>query len=456
MYAIIDIETTGGSPRYERITEIALLIHDGEKVVNEFTTLINPERFIPAHITALTGITNEMVADAPRFFEIAEKLVKLTENKVFVAHNVSFDYGFIKAEFRSLGYTFTRDRLCTVRLSRKLIPGLRSYSLGNLCSELSIKIQNRHRALGDAMATARLFDLLLTLNAGSGLNLFNAGANLFNNLNPLLDPDKLRDLPEETGVYYFHDENGNILYIGKSKNIRSRVYTHLSNNSTHKSIELKQKVADISFELTGSELVALLKESSEIKKHKPLYNRSQRRSMFRYGLYHRIDEHGYMQFSIERSDGNNSIPLTSFSSKKEGTEFLYAQVEKFELCQRLCGLYQTKGNCFHYEIMKCRGACIGIESPDAYNLRASGLVNFLSGVHSNIILFDKGRNAEEYSVVKVKNGKYLGFGYINSGEAVSDPGQLDDFIGRYNDDRDVQQILRTYLRNHRVLKMIFY
>ena len=159
MYAIVDIETTGGSPVKEKITEIAIYIHDGQKITNEFVTLINPEKNIPYNIIALTGITNEMVASAPKFYEIARDIVELTKDRTIIAHNSTFDYSFIRNEFRSLGYNFQREQLCTVKLSRKLIPGLRSYSLGAICSELGIKITDRHRAAGDALATAKLFDI---------------------------------------------------------------------------------------------------------------------------------------------------------------------------------------------------------------------------------------------------------------------------------------------------------
>src|SRR4030043_1745465 len=155
MYTIVDIETTGGSPQTEKITEIAIIEYDGNRIVHEYSTLINPEKEIPYHIIALTGITNEMVATAPKFFEVAKEIVELTKDRIFVAHNSSFDYSFLKSEFKQLGYEFKRDQLCTVRLSRKLIPGLRSYSLGKICDDLKIHIQNRHRAAGDALATAR-------------------------------------------------------------------------------------------------------------------------------------------------------------------------------------------------------------------------------------------------------------------------------------------------------------
>ena len=160
MFAIIDIETTGGSAKLEKITEIAVYLHDGEKITGEYNTLVNPERNIPYYITNLTGITNEMVENAPRFYEIAKQIVELTEGRIFVAHNARFDYSFIRQEFKSLGYNFKRSILDTVSLSRRLFPGYRSYSLGNICRELKIEINDRHRAAGDALATVKLFELL--------------------------------------------------------------------------------------------------------------------------------------------------------------------------------------------------------------------------------------------------------------------------------------------------------
>lgn len=171
MYAVVDIETTGGSPVNDKITEIAIYIHDGFEVVDEFATLINPERYIPPYITQLTGITNDMVKGAPKFYEVARKIVQMTENRKFVAHNASFDYNFIKNEFKTLGYEYNRDKICTVQWSRKLLPGYKSYSLGKLCANFGIKIDNRHRAAGDAFATTKLLKILLDKAAGP--NLFN-------------------------------------------------------------------------------------------------------------------------------------------------------------------------------------------------------------------------------------------------------------------------------------------
>ncbi|MCI0522826.1 MAG: GIY-YIG nuclease family protein, partial [Bacteroidales bacterium] len=284
MYAVVDIETTGGSARLERITEIAVYIHDGVRVVEEFSTLINPERNIPYFITSLTGITNEMVEDAPRFFEVAKKIVELTEGKVFVAHNARFDYSFIRQEFSALGYNFKRPLLDTVSLSRKLLPGHRSYSLGNLCKDLGIEIQGRHRASGDALATLRLMELLLEkdgeLKRGSIIRDRKASR-----LHPALEIAKIAGIPEEPGIYYFYNEAGEIIYVGKSRNLFQRVNTHLSNNTSSRAMEMRSMIADISWEQTGSELIALLLESAEIKARKPRFNRAQRRTGFRWGIY---------------------------------------------------------------------------------------------------------------------------------------------------------------------------
>ena len=165
-YAIVDIETTGGKATRHRITEIAIVLHDGKKILDQWETLINPECYIPHGITELTGITQEMVQDAPKFYEVAKTIVEKTEKAIFVAHNVRFDYGFLREEFKRLGYTFSRRQLCTVRLSRKAFPGLRSYSLGKLIKHFGIKVNDRHRAMADTLATVELFEKILRQEEG--------------------------------------------------------------------------------------------------------------------------------------------------------------------------------------------------------------------------------------------------------------------------------------------------
>src|SRR5512133_1045775 len=318
MYAIVDIETTGGSSRLEKITEIAIYQHDGEKITGEFASLINPERNIPYFITSLTGITNEMVEYAPRFFEIAKKIVELTEGRTFVAHNARFDYSFLREEFKSLGYNFRRPLLDTVTLSRKLLPGHVSYSLGNICKDLHIVINGRHRAGGDAFATVKLLEILLEKDrelALSGKNIMKSTR--ISKLNPNLNLSKLENIPEEPGVYYFYNDRHDLIYIGKSRNLQQRISTHLSNNTTNRAMEMRDLISDIDWETTGSELIALLKESAEIKRNKPVYNRAQRSSGFQWGMFSVIDDNGYMNFRFGRVCNIDEIPVSVYSSKEK-------------------------------------------------------------------------------------------------------------------------------------------
>lgn len=456
MYAIIDVETTGGSPRTQKITEIAIYLHDGQEITGEFITLINPEKNIPYNITALTGITNEMVADAPKFYEVARDIVNLTENKIIVAHNSNFDYSFIRHEFKSLGYNFQREQLCTVKLSRKLIPGLRSYSLGTLCSELGIEITNRHRAAGDAMATARLFEILIDLNHSTGLDISEYQGLSKKGLHPDMSLDTIKNLPEEPGLYYFYNDNRELIYVGKSRNIKSRVISHINNNSSKRAIEMKQQIAEISYELTGSELIALLKESDEIKNNKPLYNRMQRRALCQYGLYHNTDDDGYINFSIEKNEADTGIPVHSFTTKRNAVNALNRLIEKYKLCQKLCGLYDSTGSCFHYEIMECKGACIGKESPEEYNKRAAMLIRSFIYENENMIIVDAGRNFDEYSVIKIERGKYIGYGYIDRDIPITSPAVINDYISNFDDNREIQSIIRNHLNAGRVVKVIRY
>lgn len=459
MYAVIDIETTGGSPRNEKITEIAVFIHDGMKVIKEYKTLINPEKPIPSFITALTGITDEMVADAPKFYEIAKDIVELTENRVFVAHNANFDYRFIKSEFNSLGYNFTREQLCTLKLSRKLFPGYRSYSLGNLCSSLGININNRHRAAGDALATTRLLEMLLKKSEDQGSPDIITSSYTFNTkiLHPSLDISVIDSLPEETGVYYFLNDRKQVIYIGKSKNIRKRVLSHLGNSGSKRAIELTGNIAGIDYELTGSELVALLVESSEIKKHLPRYNRAQRRIIMHYGLFSRKDPQGYLNLSVDRTSKRpNETPVTCFSSLAEARTTLSRLIERHWLCQKLCGLYQTDGACFHYGIRQCNGACIGKEPAGIYNNRVTKALSHYYYENRNFLIIDRGRNAEERSVVQIENGKYMGFGFIDTGESYVHLDNILDCVKVYEDHRDIHQIIRSYLGRRDVEKIIRY
>ena len=457
MYAILDIETTGGSPKTEKITEIAIFFHDGTKVVDEWSTLINPEKDIPYFITGLTGITNEMVADAPRFYEVAKEIVERTDNHVIVGHNVRFDYSFIKSEFKTLGFEFDRQTLCTIKLSRKLFPGHKSYSLGKLCKDLGIEIHDRHRAAGDALATVKLFEMLQNQQEGAlDQDLLLEPSGRYKNLNEHLTVEDIQKLPEECGTYYFFDESQQLLYIGKSKNIRHRVLSHLGNTSTKRAMELKQRIHSISYELTGSELIALLKESKEIKDQKPRYNRAQKRNSSYWGLYPGKDEYGYITFALKKISETPHDPVTCFNNKKEAREALTKMVGKNWLCQKLSGLYQTDGACFHHSIRQCNGACIQDEAVTAYNKRAEELLDSLQLDRGNLLIIDSGREADERSLVRIEKGIYMGYGYLSVNDAYLGIEEMLECIQPALDNRDIRQILRNWLKKNRVEKILYY
>jgi DNA polymerase-3 subunit epsilon len=454
VYAIVDIETTGGSSRIEKITEIAIYQHDGEKITGEFTSLINPERNIPYFITNLTGITNEMVEDAPKFYEIAKLIIEYTEDRIFVAHSARFDYSFIRQEFKSLGYNFKRNILDTVTLGRRLIPGHRSYSLGNICRDLSIEINGRHRAGGDALATVKLFEVLLKKSEE-----FNGpGSKPFRNtkaskLHPSLDLNKISQVPEEAGIYYFYNEKGDLIYVGKSRNLMQRVSTHLSNNTTNRSMEMRDAIADLSWEETGSELIALLKESFEIKANKPLYNRAQRRTVFKWGIFSFYDEKGFLNFKYQQLR-DEEPHLSVFGSKEKAKSKLVSMAGTYSLCQKLAGLYDTDGPCFHFQVGICMGACCGKEPVKEYNDRAEKALEEFVFSQSNFFIIDKGRHEDEKCAVKILNGKYAGYGYFDINEMGFGLTAVHECIKSSQDNRDIQVILKSYLKRNRVEKII--
>ncbi len=395
-----------------------------------------------------------MVEDAPRFFEVAKTIIELTEGRTFVAHNARFDYSFIRQEFKSLGYNFKRSILDTVTLGRKLIPGHRSYSLGNICKDLNITINGRHRAAGDAFATVRLFEILMEkdreINGKRSVLMKNTR---ISKLNPNLDLSKVDSIPEEPGVYYFYNENGDLIYIGKSRNLQQRIMTHLSNNTTNRAMEMRDLIADIYWEVTGSELIALLKESSEIKRNKPVYNRAQRSTGFQWGIFNSTDKDGYINFNYSKLDREDN-PVAVFTGKERAKSMLLSLVEKYNLCQKLTGLYETTGPCFHYHVGLCTGACCGEETPDTYNERARKATEEFVFTRRNFFIIDKGRDDEERSAIKVVNGKYSGFGYFNINEMGFGLTAVHDCIRSSDDNRDIQVILKQYLKGFKIEKII--
>lgn len=457
-YAIIDIETTGGQAFRDKITEIAIVLHDGQNIIDTYQTLLNPECYIPYGITELTGITQEMVKDAPRFFEVAREIVKLTENTVFVAHNVRFDYSFIREEFARLGFTYTRKQLCTVRLSRQAFPGLPSYSLGNLIKHFGIEAAQRHRAMADAMATAELFQMIMAQEGSKSRvqEVVNLGIKE-SRLPSSLSLERIHALPEACGVYYFYDARGEVVYVGKSINIRKRVAEHFADQSA-KAAKLQHLVEDITFELTGSELAALLLESYEIKRLSPSVNRAQRRKLFPYIIHSYYNQAGYICFSLGQANlqqrrGLNV--LSEYAKLGPAKGRLQLSLKTFELCACLCGLQAGKGPCFPYHLKECKGACIQEEPPEAYNARAEEAIAYLSiSFGEDMFVLDKGRTDEEWAVFLIEDGAYRGHGYIDRNEWSGGQQELRDAIRAMPPNPETTRILLRYMDEHPEVKII--
>lgn len=440
-YAIVDIETTGGVAQKGGITEIAVIIHDGYKILNTFQTLVNPGVTIPGYIIGLTGITNEMVAKAPSFDDISDELHLLLSGKVFVAHNVNFDYNFLHYEFIKAGKEFNLSKLCTVRLSRKIMPGLRSYSLGAICSHLGISITERHRAYGDALATAHLFKLIYEQDADDVIQKSlrkNSGETF---LPPNISRDKYDILPQEPGIYYFYDKNHQVIYVGKAINIKSRFRGHFS---TKKNNNLKSDIYDVSYELAGSEFLALLMEALEIKRLWPKYNKSQKARFISWGIYFYEDGQGFYRFQVAKVVKGHK-PLIAFNSHAEAWAILLNGVESFNLCPKLSGIQKAPAACYDYHLTKCLGACAGEESSNNYNLRAGEWMVDLNKKSGRVLIKEKGRTPEEMAAILFEDGILKAYGFIDNEFALNNAEDLVDCLKVVKPVPETNYILHSFL-----------
>ncbi|QPH40794.1 exonuclease domain-containing protein [Pedobacter endophyticus] len=412
LYAVVDIETTGGHASANGITEVAINIHDGDQIVESFTTLINPKRPIPIHITALTGIDDEMLVDAPTFDDVALQIFQLLNDKVFVAHNVNFDYSFLRHHLAAAGYELNCRKLCTVRLSRRLIPGKPSYSLGKLCSALQIPIQNRHRAAGDADATSILFNLLLANDQEGIIAEMLKKTSKEQVLPPHLDKASVLRLPNQPGVYYFKDNKGKIVYVGKAKDLKKRVFSHFTGNKPNRQRQdFLRTIHSVDYVICGTELMALILEVNEIKRLWPENNRAMKRYEHKYDLYVFEDQNGYLRLAIDKHKKNNKA-LQSFNNLLEGYNFLNQLVEKHQLCAKLCYLQKTATKCVAHENGECFGACSGIETVAVYNKRLNTALADIRAQQPSFAIVDEGRDQDELSCLVVEQGRFYGMGYF--------------------------------------------
>jgi DNA polymerase-3 subunit epsilon len=392
-----------------------------------------------------------MLRSAPKFYEVAKRIVEITEDCILVAHNAQFDYRILTTEFKRLGFNFERENLCTVELSKKLIPDLPSYSLGKLVRSLGIPVSDRHRAAGDATATVKLFKMLLDKDVEKTIIKAAIRLDPKHQMEPKLI-DIISKLPSVTGVYYIHKADGEIIYIGKSKNIKSRINQHFT-GQTPKSKKIQLEVAAVTYDETGSELVALLKESEEIKRNKPKFNRALRRTIFTHGLFSFRDAEGYINLKIEKIKGNQK-PITTFSNHESGKSFMNKVVEKNQLCQKLCGLYKTANSCFGYDIKSCAGACISEEPTETYNKRVLNVIESHTFKDQNMILIDFGRAVDERSAVLIENGVFRGYAYFNLNFQIHTTAVLKSILTPMEHNKDAQHIIQSFMRRHKRLKII--
>ncbi len=451
MYAILDIETTGGKYNEEGITEIAIYRFDGHQIVDQFASLINPERPIQPFVVNLTGINNDMLRLAPKFYEVAKRIIEITDGCVMVAHNALFDNRILTTEFDRLGYNFEKETLCTVELSKKLIPDMPSYSLGKLVHALGIPLSDRHRAQGDAKATVALFKMLLSKDTSKKI----IADTLRKDPKPKLDSrllDLIETTPSERGVYYMHNEAGNIIYIGRGKNIRKRLVQHFTNDN-RKSKRLQLEVKSVTYEKTGNELISILKEYEEIRLNKPKYNRIPRQAAYTHQLTSSVDENGYINLKIEKSDGRKRSLIT-FSNYQQAKSELLRITQENQLCPKLTGLQPTSDDCSYYSIGKCLGACVMEEPSDEYNNRVLAAVNEQSFENQSMLIIDRGRETEDRSVIWIENGNYKGYAFFTLNHQINKPEILKTIINPTKYSRESEHIIQNYLRKNKVLKII--
>jgi DNA polymerase-3 subunit epsilon len=431
LYAIVDIETTGGYAANNGITEIAVFITDGTSVTSEFHTLLNPYYTIPRYIESMTGITNEMVEYERDFKQIADELYEILHDKIFVAHNVNFDYSFINYHLSKCGYELNCKKLCTIRLGRKIIPGLRGYGLEKICNHLGIEIEERHRAKGDAAATVKLFHYLLRSDTNGHVQTMLKANSKEQFLPPNIPADEIKKIPAQPGVYYFHDKKGKVIYVGKAKNLCKRVNSHFSNNKSNKQKqEFLKKIYHVTYKETATELMAFILESIEIKKMWPEQNRSQKRFEQVYGLYSFEDGKGYLRLCIEKKKKNIKA-LYTFNLLVEGYNLLRKLVDEYQLCPKLCFLQSSNITCQSFAEKKCNGACEQKESAMEYNERVIKCIVDLQMKLPTFALVDDGLDEDQQSCILIEKGKFYGMGYLPSDINVYQIDDLKNYLTAY-------------------------
>ena len=449
MYAVLDIETTGGQYNEEGITEIAIYKYDGDQVVDQFISLVNPEIEIQPFVVKLTGINNAMLRSAPKFYEVAKRIIEMTENCVIVAHNAEFDYRILRMEFRRLGFDFKRDTLCTVELSKKLLPEQTAYSLGKLVRALGIPISDRHRANGDALATLKLFSLLQSKDKEKTILRSMIKSDIKTGLIPKF-LDIVENLPSTVGIYYIHNKEGAIIYIGKSNNIKKKIHQHFTSDTrTFKKIQ--NETYTVTFEKTATELIAQLKENEEININTPVYNKISRKGIFPYSLYLKTNSKGYLYLSVDKTDGRKRN-LMAFVSPNEGLKFIEKIKTDDTFNFYVDGFYPLKSKKINNE-----NFFESIETPyEAYNQTLLALLEPFDIDSTNIMILDKGRTVNERSAVFLEKGNLKGYCFYDLNHQINDPKRIEGNCTPISFFRNNRSIILNYINKRKGFKLVKY
>lgn len=427
-YAIVDIETTGGFPQQHGITEIAIVLHNGTEVEGTYETLINPHQPIPPFIANMTGISDAMVAVAPSFEEVAPYIYNLLKDRVFVAHNVNFDFSFVKYHLQSAGFHLQTPKLCTIRLSRKVFPGFRKYGLGHLSRELGIVIENRHRAGGDALATARILDMVIQNNGGMVIREMLKKENKSQLLPANLPEEYVHDLPQEPGVYYFLDQKQKVIYVGKAKNIRKRVISHFTGlDISKKRQDFLRSIYSINHTVCPSEFIASLLESVEIKRLWPMYNKSQKRYEQLWGIYQFEDNKGYLRLAIDKKQ-KHTTPIASFPLLVDAHRLLWKLVKQFSLHPVLCFL-DNSGKTDYPE-------------PDIYNQSVSSALAWLKEQKQSFFIRDK------EGLVLIEQGRFYGMGQVPLHADLTALENIKNQLIEYPENEVMRSMIRNYAERY--------
>lgn len=428
-YAVLDIEASGGKKGEEKIIDIAIYQFDGTAITDQFGSMVNPEKSIDKYVQKLTGITDKMVRRAPKFYELAKRVVEITEGCIIVGHGVSFDYRMLRQEFASLGFTFQRDTLDTLVLAQKLIPNEESYSLGKLCKSLGIPLNNRHRAQGDTLATLELFKLLLQKDSAKNIIEEHAQTDINSKqiVNKLLKLQ--RDLPSVTGVYYYHDYKGKIFFLNASKNIAIDVNNDFTSDK-NKYQSIQSRVNQVSYDTTGSFLIATLKYQQESKLHKKSISLINKQASFKYGLYITQQEDGRKVLEINKINTTQKKPLLVFMSKSKA----FKELKVLEREVNLNGEDNVSNN--NRKINRLRNS---INVDDRLK---------------NFALIDKGRTKQEKSFLWVEDKKIKGYGFFSLYKQFEDKKVRNKLTINIKQNIYTKAIINSFIRFNKSIKII--